>query len=174
MAASAEEEKEEKEMRLYLAGAIENTRDGGATWRQLITPKIEAIGCDVFDPVVHTDGGMVAGEMGHDKFSWPAWSNLRGLDPAEYYRIGKMIRKEDLIQVARSDALIVRMDKATCNSDGTCGEMTLASFLNIPIYVFWDEGVNHFQVPAWKMWCNCEFYENESKLLEKLVKLLNR
>lgn len=161
-------------MRVYLAGAIEKTKDGGATWRQEITPKLEAIGCEVFDPCVHTDGGLVVKELGWGAFNFPAWGNLRRVDPHEYYRVGRLVRKEDLIEVARSDLVIVRMNKDTTGSFGTCGEMTLASFLRVPVYVFYDAGVTHYDVPAWMMWCADELFNCQQDLLEKLLKIQNK
>lgn len=160
-------------MRIYLAGAIENTDDGGSTWRQDITPKLKSIGCSVFDPCVHTDGMLAARELGWQSFSFAAWKNLRQIDPHEYYRVGKLIRREDLSEVTKSDVVIVRMDKLTCTSDGTCGEMTVAALFRIPVFVFFVDGVNHYNVPAWKVWCADEFFQNEKEILEKLHKITN-
>ena len=120
--------------RVYLAGAIEHTLDGGVTWRKDITPDLLVAGFDVLNPCITTDG-IVAKILGWDHFSFDKWKAIKNNDPKKYKEATREVVSADIQAVQSCEHILVYFDEYAETSTGTHGEMTLARACNKNIVV---------------------------------------
>ena len=119
--------------RVYLAGAIDHAEDGGKTWRRQITPMINDVGIDVFDPCIEADG-YAARLLGWSEFSHQRWAELKKTDFQTWQEISEEMVDFDLKALINSDGLLVLYDDVTHEtSQGTPGEITVAKLIQIPM-----------------------------------------
>ena len=135
--------------RVYLGGAIEKSPDQGKTWRENITPFLEKIGLEVFNP------------CDQDILLWKKY----GFDVNEYNEIFlpkhrvkfetlmREIVEKDLIQVLRSKILLVYYDKYVGKGAGTLGEITLASHSNKCVILMLAPSFPKEKLPGWIIGC---------------------
>jgi hypothetical protein len=141
-----------KKDQIYLAGAIEAAPDGGVTWRQEVTPTLEAIQFKVFDPCIETDG-LLAKKLGWEKFSIEKWRELKIENPEKFKRIGEWIVKQDLKAVINSDILLTYFDKYVTRGAGTYGEITVARFMGLANLLIIAPDFERKDIPLWVLGC---------------------
>jgi len=131
-----------KGQRVYLAGAVDRVADRGVGWRQYITPFLQSINVDVFDPL------QKPGKIGIENEETYKYKNE--LKQAKKYdqlsEIMKTIRSFDLRLVDISDFLIVHIDINT-HPCGTLEEIFLANRQKKPIIVHIEQGKHN--CPDW-------------------------
>lgn len=131
-----------KNQRVYLAGPMDRVADRGATWRDNITPFLESMGVNVFNPITKpTNIGM------EDSDSHIIKTKLKSQGRYdELAEMMKTIRSVDLRLVDISDFLIVNLDINT-HPCGTLEEIFLANRQKKPIIIHMEQGKQH--TPDW-------------------------
>lgn len=138
---------------------MEKRNDGGATWRRMITPKLEELGYDVFNPCLEEcDIVENYGFTSDDLKSLNKGRNIKILQD-----LGKDIVLRDLKAISNCDVMIVYYDKSVNESSGTLSEMTIVRLLNmrrrkkqVPVYAI--QRVSYKQIPVWTIGCIDEFF----------------
>ena len=147
----------------YLSGPIENAENDGADWRKLLTPWLEdTLNHKVFNPVKATRS-ITAGLTNNE------FRNMKRTNPKKYKKLIREIIDIDIEAVVNnSDYLIVNWDKSVFRGGGTHGEITLAYFLQKPIYL-----VNHVpfdDLSSWIFSCSTEVFDSFEDLKTYLIK----
>ena len=147
----------------YLSGPIENAENDGADWRKLLTPWLEdTLNHKVFNPVKATRS-ITAGLTNNE------FRNMKRTNPKKYKKLIREIIDIDIEAVVNnSDYLIVNWDKSVFRGGGTHGEITLAYFLQKPIYL-----VNHVpfeDLSSWIFSCSTEVFDSFEDLKTYLTK----
>ena len=128
--------------RVYLAGAMDRVPDRGSTWRDNITPFLEQLGIEVFNPISKpTNIGL------EDEDTHLIKTKLK--QQGRYDELSsmmKMIRSVDLRLVDISDFMIVNLD-LNVHPCGTLEEIFWANRQKKPIIVHMVQGKN--QAPDW-------------------------
>ncbi len=128
--------------RVYLAGAMDRVPDRGSTWRDKITPPLQALNITVFDPLKKPGNVGIENEE--------TYKVKQKLKSAKKYdelsRIMKTIRAVDLRMVDISDFIIVHLDINT-HPCGTLEEIFLANRQKKPIIIHIEQGKN--KCPDW-------------------------
>lgn len=125
-----------KKFYTYLAGAIEFAiKDGGASWRDSITPALDEAGIYIQDPCktepLVTDMTVMEAQ---EKFNM--WISSGHYEKFEE-KFAKVVEK-DIRMVHRSDFVIVHLFPKIPTT-GTIHEMAEAWRLHIPIYLIWPD-----------------------------------
>lgn len=116
----------------YLAGSIQDIKDGGVYWREKLHPKLSALGINVLDPCkseCNTALGSNILESREQIKKFKRSGNLGAFD--EHMR---RIIQDDLRQVTESNFLIVYWSNEYKHG-GTIHEIVAAWQLHIPIYM---------------------------------------
>jgi nucleoside 2-deoxyribosyltransferase len=154
-------------MLFYLAGSIEYSPDLGKSWRAEITPLLESLGHEVYDPALDEMKNLTADEV----------AQFRSWKSSDLDRFQQTIRKIiaydlDLIE-HRCDALVCYWDQYAGRGAGTQGELTFAHRLGMPVYMIC--GVPVEQISGWLLGCATEvfssFEEFNQFMTTKLVAL---
>jgi hypothetical protein len=128
--------------RVYLAGAMDRVPDRGSTWRDKITPPLQALNITVFDPLKKPGNVGIENEE--------TYKVKQKLKSAKKYdelsQIMKTIRAVDLRMVDISDFIIVHLDINT-HPCGTLEEIFLANRQKKPIIIHIEQGKN--KCPDW-------------------------
>jgi nucleoside 2-deoxyribosyltransferase len=137
-------------MLFYLAGAIEYSPDFGKAWRARVTPVLQALGHEVYDPAEDEQKNLSASEV----------REFRKWKTSDLERFQQTIRKIiaydlDLIE-HRCDAIICYWDEHAGRGSGTQGELTFAHRLGIPVYLIC--GVPVEQVSGWLLGCATDVF----------------
>jgi hypothetical protein len=131
-----------KNQRVYLAGAMDRVADRGATWRDNITPFLQNLGIEVFNPISKPSNiGLEDKDVHAIKTKLKEKENYDELSS-----MMKTIRAVDLRLVDISDFLIVNLDLSG-HPCGTYEEIFLANREKKPIIIHMVQGKNHS--PDW-------------------------
>jgi len=151
-----------KKPKIYLAGAMEKADDGelGTKWRDLITPTLENLGFEVWNPVEFEADqlrGLHPNRLPKEatdlitekKFIPKHWHDLKRAKESNLYnrflKYMRRIREYDLGLVEhKMDYLFVLWDEGTLKGAGTHAEIEMAHKVNIPVYC-----VTKAELPAW-------------------------
>jgi hypothetical protein len=139
-------------MLFYLAGSIEYSPDLGKGWRAEITPLLQSLGHEVYDPALDELKNLTADEV----------AQFRSWKSSDLDRFQQTIRKIiaydlDLIE-HRCDALVCFWDQYAGRGAGTQGELTFAHRLGMPIYMICDVPVE--QISGWLLGCATEVFSS--------------
>jgi nucleoside 2-deoxyribosyltransferase len=139
-------------MLFYLAGSIEYSPDLGKSWRAEITPLLESLGHEVYDPALDEMKNLTADEV----------AQFRSWKSSDLDRFQQTIRKIiaydlDLIE-HRCDALVCYWDQYAGRGAGTQGELTFAHRLGMPVYMIC--GVPVEQISGWLLGCATEVFSS--------------
>jgi len=176
---------EEDKPTVYLAGGMENSKNLGAGWRSELTPKLEALGIKVLNPVLFEqeqlkglkirmlpekfiggDGKLVRPKHWHQLKLAPRSSHLY----KRFQRYMQNIIRYD-IQVVQeyTDFVVCFWTHETSKGAGTHSELTTAFINNVPVYVVLEEGV---AFPGWAHGCTNEIFPDFPTLVTKLTKIV--
>jgi nucleoside 2-deoxyribosyltransferase len=131
-----------KNQRCYLAGAIDRVPDRGTQWREFITPFLESLGVEVFNPLKKPTN-LGAEDESVAKYKKTLKENKQFDTLSELMR---NIRSVDLRMVDVSDFLIVNLDIDT-HPCGTLEEIFWANRQKKPILVHMVQGKT--SAPDW-------------------------
>jgi nucleoside 2-deoxyribosyltransferase len=131
-----------KNQRCYLAGAIDRVPDRGTQWRDFISPFLENLGIQVFNPLKKPTN------IGAEDQTVALYKKQLKKDKRynELSELMRTIRSVDLRMVDISDFLIVNLDIET-HPCGTLEEIFWANRQKKPILVHMVQGKNN--APDW-------------------------
>ena len=146
----------------YLSGPIENAENDGVDWRNMMTEWLSSnLNHKVFNPVEETKSII-------DKISIEDFRFLKTKNPDEYKKIFRKIIKIDLEAVVNeADYLIVKWDESVFRGGGTHGEITMAYWLNKPVYLVNSLPIN--DVSSWVLSCSDEVFDSFDSLKKRLL-----
>lgn len=137
-------------MLCYLAGSIEYSPDLGKGWRAQITPVLQALGHDVYNPAEDELKNLTETEAREFR----SWKNN---DLPRFRRTVQKIIAYDLDLIEqRCDAVVCYWDEYAGRGAGTQGELTLAHRLRIPVYLICGMPVE--QISGWLLGCATEVF----------------
>lgn len=143
-------------MRAYLSGAIEYAPDHGRAWRAALMPFLKSLGHEFYDPA-HDEKKNLTDE---ERASFRTWKT------ADLQRFKQTIRKIiawDLKWIAeRTDYIICFWDEHAGKGAGTQGELTLAHYLGIPVYLV--AGIPIERISGWILGCSTEVFSSFEEL----------
>ena len=139
-------------MLFYLAGSIEYSPDLGKAWRAEITPLLQSLGHQVYDPALDEMKNLSETEV----------AEFRKWKSSDLERFQQTIRKIiaydlDLIE-HRCDALVCYWDQYAGRGAGTQGELTFAHRLGLPVYMICGMPVE--QISGWILGCATEVFSS--------------
>lgn len=153
-----------KHKTIYLSGGQQFAKDGGASWRSLVSPWLYVAGFDTFNPVFE-------GQAILDKYG----VNFDQLILDDYIGAGRMFIEKDLQAIKNSDAVLTLIDESAMRGAGTKSEATIAVDYNIPNFFVLTEGFDARKLPIWLAGCMRDkkfiFEHND---LEGAVKAIKR
>lgn len=123
----------------YLAGAMTACTDGGASWRDRITPLLAEINMVIQNPV-KDEIDKINPPEGMDYKEYLYKLKLQG-KRKELQEVVDRIKKADLKAVAQSD-FIICFWKNNVPTVGTIEELVRASDWGIPIYVYMKDNIS--------------------------------
>jgi nucleoside 2-deoxyribosyltransferase len=128
--------------RVYLAGAMDRVADRGATWRDNITPFLQNLGIEVFNPISKPSNiGLEDCDVHQIKTKLKEKENYDELSS-----MMKTIRAVDLRLVDISDFLVVNMN-LDIHPCGTYEEIFWANRQKKPILIHMEQGKKYS--PDW-------------------------
>jgi nucleoside 2-deoxyribosyltransferase len=137
-------------MLFYLAGSIEYSPDFGKSWRAEITPALQALGHEVYDPAEDERKNLTETEAREFRL----WKKN---DLGRFQQTVRKIIAYDLDLIEqRCDAIVCYWDQHAGRGAGTQGELTFAHRLGIPVYLICGIPVEH--VSGWLLGCATEVF----------------
>ncbi len=154
---------EKKTLTVYLAGAIEYAPDNGCAWRKALTDFLHAeLGHTVFNPCLEENHVLTPEEFREFR-QWKE-TDL----PRFRQTVRKIIHTDLTTLLNRIDYIICLWDEYVLQGAGTHGELTLAFWHHIPVYM-----VSHIPIPQMSSWiigCTTELFTNFEDLKRFLRK----
>lgn len=148
-------------MRVYLSGAIEYSPDYGKSWRAEITPFLNALGHDVYDPAEDEKKNLTDEEC----------ANFRDWKHSDLPRFQETIRKiiaYDLDWIEqRTDYIVAYWDQHASKGAGSQAELTLAYRKGIPVYLVTALPVAH--ISGWILGCASHVFPSFEELKRYLA-----
>jgi hypothetical protein len=150
-------------MKIYLSGGIEYANNYGKDWRTEISTWIQQeLGRSVFNPTKESI------DYFHLKFPSFKRDNLKNLPIPEIREIiGSLINFEISTVMNETDFVICLWDESCYKGAGTQGELTVAGYNNIPVYVV--TSLNKDVIPSWIIGCSTEIFDNFDTLKSFLI-----
>jgi hypothetical protein len=134
-------------LKTYLVGSIQDSKDGGAGWREHLSKDLESFGFEVLNPCVAECNHSLAPTIEEQKVKlqtlkrhgeWNTWKPVMGA-----------IVKNDLTCVISSEFIIVSYDHQK-HLGGTIEEIVVACQQGIPIYTVTHS--NYSDCNDWILW----------------------
>ncbi|HIC39733.1 MAG TPA: hypothetical protein EYO79_09750 [Candidatus Marinimicrobia bacterium] len=150
-------------MIVYLSGAMEQATDEGEQWRSEMTEWLKTeLDHDVINPVVSSQ--LLVEE--HEAYDYSDWKFSNPKRFVEFIRKAIDLDLDNIIN--KSDYIICLWDYDVMKGGGTHGEVTMAYYKNVPVYL-----VN--QVPiedlsGWIMSCSTDIFNTFTELKSHLIK----
>jgi hypothetical protein len=147
----------------YLSGSIENSPDGGRAWRAALKPfLIETLRHEVYDPA-----DEIPRMLGAETYSsFRIWKRT---DPDRFRSTVRRIIAHDLeVLTTKTSYVICNWEEHVVKGGGTQGELTLAHYRSIPVYLVTDlplEGIS-----GWILGCTDQVFPGFPELREFLEK----
>jgi len=143
-------------MLAYLSGSIEYSPDHGKTWRAALTPFLQSLGHDVYDPAEDEKKNLTEVECREFR----AWKH------SELPRFQQTIRKiiaYDLDWIEhRSDSIVAYWDEYASRGAGSQAEMSLAHCRGIAVYLVTELPMGN--VSGWILGCASEVFSGFDQL----------
>ena len=146
----------------YLSGGMENAVNEGADWRIDISNWLkENLGHNVIDPVVESQKQVLK----HNSHNYRNWKST---DPERFKEFIRVLIDHDLKSVIdKADYLIVFWDKSILKGGGTHGEVTMAYWVNKPVYLV--NSIPRKDLSAWISSCSTDVYDSFDELKNALL-----
>lgn len=151
-------------MRVYLSGAIEYSPDRGRAWRTAITPFLESLGHEVYDPALDVKKNLTDEEVAHFR-SW------KESDISRFKSAVRKIIDYDLDRIANhTDFIVALWDEHAQKGAGTQAELTLAYRMNIPVYLICSMPLT--LISGWILGCSSMTFQSVEHLQRELPRLV--
>jgi hypothetical protein len=143
-------------MVIYLSGAIEHAPDFGKPWRTQLTPRLRALGHEVYDPAADEQKNLTEEEV----------RNFRQWKRSDLEQFRRTVRKiiawdMDWIE-RRADGVICYWDEHCSKGAGTQAELTAAYRRGVPVYLVAAMPVE--QISGWILGCATEIFADFEEL----------
>lgn len=141
----------------YLAGAIENAPDGGHQWREEISRFLQQeLGHAVFNPCLEENHLLTPEEF--RKFR--QWKTT---DLSHFRKVvHRIIHKDIGMLIEQVDYIICLWDENVLNGGGTQGELTMAFWHQVPVYLVTKIPLT--QISSWIIGCTSEIFQDFDSL----------
>lgn len=148
-------------MRVYLAGAIEHSADGGRGWREDLAAFLrEELRHDVYDPAADEKKSLTEEEIA-------GFRRWKLEDPARFRETVRKIIAFDLDRIEQeSDYVVALWDRAAASGGGTAAEVTLAHRLGKPVYLLL--AMPAADASGWVLAASTEVFESVAGLQARL------
>jgi hypothetical protein len=145
-------------MKTYLSGGIEYAQDFGKNWRYEISEWLTAaFNHQIFNP---TKESII---FFQEKFPGFKRSKLKELPVQEIRRIISSLVDFEIATIINDiDYVICFWDESCYKGAGTQGELTVAKYNNIPVYIVTQIDIN--KIPSWIIGCSTEIFKNFDEL----------
>jgi hypothetical protein len=130
--------------KIYLAGGMEKAGEYGAIWRRDITPRLNELGYEVWNPYLEEMNVGVNVEK---------LATLKQTDYDQFLEHCRRIVDYDIAHLVRCAAVAVRIDDSVLKGAGTYGELTVCKLYKVPVYAWIDLPNGKMDVPSWAMGC---------------------
>ena len=147
-------------MTAYLSGAMEYSPDQGIGWRQEVSfPLKERLGHEVFNP--NEEINQILSD--EEELHFREWKEN---DEEKFKTLMNRIIDRDLRHLTeKSDYVICKWDEYAVKGGGTHGEITVAYYHKIPVFLLSEMPRN--RISSWILGCSENiFFDVESLLLE--------
>ena len=147
-------------MTAYLSGAMEYSPDQGKGWRQEVALLLkEQLGHEVFNP--NEEINQILSE--EEELHFREWKEN---DAEKFKTLMNRIIDRDLRHLTeKSDYVICKWDEYAAKGGGTHGEITVAYYHKIPVFLLSEMPRN--RISSWILGCSENiFFDVESLLLE--------
>ena len=129
-----------KGVSVYLSGAIEATQDKGTTWRQRVTPFLENLGMNVWDPLVKPDWVPEANGVRQTEWKKLLIDGIANLAIEGIIKDNSSLRKVGCSLANNCNTMIVKIDK-TIFTVGTWEEVMIGQRRGIPMFFLCAESI---------------------------------
>jgi hypothetical protein len=144
---------------IYLAGGMEAAGAYGSIWREEITPFLENLGYEVWNPYTQEmNVGIDVKSLKH----------LKETDFKSFIAYSSKIVDYDIAALQQCACVAVRIDESVLKGAGTYGEITVCRLFNIPVYAWIDLPRAEKDVPSWAMGCITEYTSDVKKFHEMI------
>jgi hypothetical protein len=139
-------------MLVYLAGAIEYAPDGGRAWREEVSKFLdETLDHRVFNPCIEENHILT-------KEEFQMFRNWKAGDLPRFRQTMRKLIDTDLdILMNKVDYVVCLWDEHVLNGGGTQGELTVAYYHNIPVYMV--SKIPRMKMSSWILGCTTEVFE---------------
>lgn len=144
-------------MKAYLAGAIEHAPDKGRAWRADLAAFLKAeFGHDSYNPHIEEPKILTADER--KQFRALKTENL-----PEFQKIVRKLIRNDINSILTEiDYVVCLWDEYAEKGGGTYGELTVAFYHNIPVYMVTPLPLS--DISGWILGCTTEFFKDFDEL----------
>ena len=143
-------------MVIYLSGAIEHAPDYGRAWRMQLTPRLRALGHEVYDPAADEQKNLTDEEVRNFR----RWKRD---DLDQFRRTVRKIIEWDMDWIERrADGVICYWDEHCSKGAGTQAELTAAYRRGVPVYLV--AGIPVEKISGWILGCASEIFESFDEL----------
>ena len=153
-------------MTAYLSGAMEYSPDQGRGWRQEVSLLLkERLGHEVFNP--NEEINQILSD--EEELHFREWKEN---DEEKFKTIMNRIIDRDLRHLTeKSDYVICKWDEYAIKGGGTHGEITVAYYHKIPVFLLSEMPRN--RISSWILGCSENiFFDVESLLLELEIRYI--
>lgn len=153
-------------MTAYLSGAMEYSPDQGRGWRQEVSLLLkERLGHEVFNP--NEEINQILSD--EEELHFREWKEN---DEEKFKTIMNRIIDRDLRHLTeKSDYVICKWDEYAVKGGGTHGEITVAYYHKIPVFLLSEMPRN--RISSWILGCSENiFFDVESLLLELEIRYI--
>jgi hypothetical protein len=142
---------------VYLAGAIEHAPDRGRSWREEISRfLVTELHHQIFNPSLE-ESHVLSPEEFKNFRSW------KTTDLGRFRQVMfKIIQTDISMLINQVDYIICRWDEYVFKGGGTQGELTMAFWHRIPVYLVTDIPLQ--EMSSWILGCTSEVFTNLSEL----------
>ncbi len=144
-------------MKAYLAGAIEHAPDEGRVWRADLAAFLKTeFGHESYNP--HIEEPKILTAMEREQFRALKHRNL-----SEFQKIVRKLIRNDINSILTEiDYVVCLWDEYAEKGGGTYGELTVAFYHNIPIYMVTPLPLE--KISGWILGCTTEFFKDFDEL----------
>lgn len=148
-------------MKAYLAGAIEHAPDHGNAWRNEMAVFLKnEFGHESYNPLIEEPKILTPEESAQ-------FRALKTQNLPEFRQIVRKLIRNDLDSIIKEiDYIICLWDDYAEMGGGTYGELTVAYYHNIPVYMVAAKPLS--QISGWILGCATEFFKDFEELKEFL------
>ena len=145
-----------RKIKTYLAGPIGDVKiEEAKDWREYLRGELAKIGIDVLNPLDKYGESL---PVVRSKISnWTRYGNIDSLRQL----VSTKIIPQDLKMVESSDFITLWLpNEREAEVCGSYGEITLAFWIGIPVYIVTSRKLKPLNIPKWAVGCSTKIFKN--------------